>query len=177
MICNNLTSSFDLTPSPYKVSWENMEALKKVLPDCSIVIREDCKAFVITMKGDIKLPARWEAAAEAAFKAADAAILAKKAAVKAAMEGWKAPVLPEPTALTKKLARVIGRYIKDAEKNIAEEDWGMAQCYASDAADLTKIMVEVDAGNQATAYRLADNLDTIVRENIPEDVWNWMRAA
>jgi hypothetical protein len=177
MICSNASTSFDLNPAPAKVSWENLEALKKVLPGCSIDIREDCGAFVIKTKAGVDLPEGWEAAAERAFLTADAAALAKKAAIKAAMEGWKAPVLPEPTALTKKLARQIGRYLKEAEKNIAEGDYGMAQCYASDAADLIVIMREVDAGHQATAYRLVDNLDTIVRDSIPEDVWNWLRAA
>ena len=173
-----MTKTFDFIPTPHKVSWENLGALLKVLGDgFDVGYREDGEAFVVTVRPGSTLPPRWMDLAAEAFLEADAAIQAKKAALKVAMQGWVAPVLPEPTKLTKKLAKQIDRYLKEVAKNVAAEDFGMAQCYASDAADLIKIMVEVDAGHQATAYRLAENLDTVVRENIPEDVWNWMRAA
>jgi len=178
MILSNATSTFELDPSPYKVSWENLEALKTVLPaeGVSVDIREDAGAFVLKIKTNVNLTPGWMDQAELAFQAADAAAKAKKAALKAKMSAWTAPVVESNTKLTKGLAAVIKRQFAEVERNIAEEDWGMAQCYASDAADLIGIMRELDAGNQATARRLIENLDTIVRDGIPENIWQWIHA-
>jgi hypothetical protein len=178
MYCSFVTRSFDFFPEPYKVSWENQEALKKVLGEgFTVEIREDAQAFVVSVRPGRDLVGHsWMDRAEEAFKAADEAAKAKKAAEKAKMDAWICPNLPKPTKLTKGLAKVIKRYLDDVKREIAAEDYGMANCYATDALDLIDIMSEVNAGNQATARRKIENLDTAVRDYIPEDVWQWIHA-
>jgi hypothetical protein len=179
MYCSSVTRSFDFFPEPYKVSWENLEALKKLLGEgFTVEIREDAQAFVVGIRpGHDLVGYSWLDRAEEAFKAAVDAAKAKTEALRAKMIAWKAPILPKPTALTLPLVKVIKRTLNEVEKNIREGDFSMAACYASDADDLIEVMVLVAADDQKGAYRKASGMDTAVRDNIPESIWKWLHQA
>lgn len=47
--------------------------------------------------------------------------------------------------------------------------------YATDKTDLEEIATVLENGDVKMAARLADGLDTVVREGIPSDVWELLR--
>lgn len=52
------------------------------------------------------------------------------------------------------------------------DDKSMQQCYRSDGRDLRAIATLIRSGNIEQARRDINHLDTLVREVVPESVWN-----
>lgn len=61
------------------------------------------------------------------------------------------------------------KYITPGEKSESYKE-----TILSDVEDMKRVAKCIKAGNLSTAYRLAENLDTIVREEIPTEVWNYL---
>jgi hypothetical protein len=53
----------------------------------------------------------------------------------------------------------------------------MADAYAADADDVHAVRDAAAAGNLAEAGRLASDLDTILRDEIPAHLWNTLMRA
>lgn len=55
-----------------------------------------------------------------------------------------------------------------------EKDAEMAAVYMQDQAALLIVAARIAKGEKKRARDKADMLDTIVREEIPHDVWKWL---
>lgn len=66
----------------------------------------------------------------------------------------------------------ISKWGKD-HKNLTPE---MRVMYNKDRADMRKVLEAYKAMDYAKAYKLASNLDTIVRDEIPDMVWDVLEA-
>jgi hypothetical protein len=168
--------TFVLDPSPFTVSWENGEALRKHLPGVEVEYNHDHSHFILSVKdeNDIvvddlpQLATMW-------FAEVKQEIRRKQEQVKSQVLAWKPPVLPPTTKQTERLERVIARRCKFVKDNISVEDWDGASCNASDADDLAKLLEAVAAKDRVLARQLADSMDTAVRDEIPENVWVWIQ--
>jgi hypothetical protein len=70
------------------------------------------------------------------------------------------------TLLHRKAALYPDKYISPGET-----DEKYKEAMFTDAADLERIADWIEEGDLATALRVARNLDTVVREEIPMKVW------
>ena len=92
----------------------------------------------------------------------------------------KKPVTKVRTAkvmTAKQVAKLIDQGAQEWEehgKNNFANDKHMLKCYASDAEDLRSIASSLRSGNFYRAATKAYGLDTIVREQIPSGVWNYI---
>ena len=81
-----------------------------------------------------------------------------------------------PTAaaetLRLKAALYPSKYIQPGEK-----DEKYKEVIISDAQDLERIADLIEEGDRETALRVARNLDTVVREEIPMKVWAYLNEV
>ena len=71
-------------------------------------------------------------------------------------------------------------YINDGAKhwlNRSEPDLDMWDMIINDAEDLRLVHTRIDRDEIPFAFNKACELDTAVRDVIPQDVWNWMEKV
>tara|TARA_R110000824_G_scaffold97566_1_gene233174 strand:- start:910 stop:1275 length:366 start_codon:yes stop_codon:yes gene_type:complete len=79
--------------------------------------------------------------------------------------------------MTQLIRAEIIAYIQEGAKNTLDnsnpdiEQWDMI---VNDAEDLRIVHIEIDRDNIPYAFSHACDLDTAVRDVIPQKVWNWM---
>ncbi len=56
-----------------------------------------------------------------------------------------------------------------------KNDKDMIKVHKEDAADMRQVALFLRMGNVKEAFKLSCSLDTIIREEIPVDVWKFMR--
>ena len=64
-----------------------------------------------------------------------------------------------------------GKFVRER----GEED--LADAYFSDARDLKRVLEAIKAGDFDTAAKIAFSLDTIVREQIPDSIYCFLREV
>ena len=72
----------------------------------------------------------------------------------------------------RRLDQAIQRERRSGERAARGGDKELAQQYATDVEDLTYFRDAVARGDHATARRAAYNMDTIVRDQIPVELYN-----
>jgi len=69
------------------------------------------------------------------------------------------------------------RWLKTASEPDVRCDVDFANCYRSDAKDLREVSTLVRRGKVKEAALAAEQLDTLVRELIPDDCWDYLQAS
>lgn len=75
-----------------------------------------------------------------------------------------------------KIIRQRAKVWEDKGKRCYNDD-GLARAYFADARDLVMVARLIEQGKPAVAYQVAWLLDTIVRDLIPSEQWNYMGKA
>lgn len=68
--------------------------------------------------------------------------------------------------------KVLSRYLDDIKDSLKDNDYSMADMYARDLQDLTKVFRAVKSNNIGYAKIFCRDLDTSPRETIPDCVYN-----
>lgn len=86
--------------------------------------------------------------------------------------------LPETSVSPEKLGEIL-RSSADAwlahGKQAFKGDKKMIAAYRDDRKQLLKVVKELDKGNFKNAAALSRSLDTIIREQIPDSVWDYLK--
>ena len=74
------------------------------------------------------------------------------------------------------------KHLKEFKENIKDWIWKgnkkdddyqeMVEVHTKDRADLTDVYNELEDEDYKMAFQLAYNLDTVVRDNIPTEIWD-----
>lgn len=77
-----------------------------------------------------------------------------------------------------RVQKLINTMQKAAEQKFAQakkqKDAGMMAMYAADARDMFKIAEMMQDGNYGAAYEKACNMDTAARDEIPDEVYEFL---
>jgi hypothetical protein len=174
-----IASLYDLDPSPHKVTWENLMALQNAFKDMDITVeyREDHQAFRLRVSQTdsmVSSDALWSAAMVAMTTATKMKALKDKATKAKVMSWCPCSILPATeTKLTAGLCSVIRGKVQMHKRMSIAKDWSAAWSYAQDVDALFKIVNEIDKGHKKRAERLVCQLDTAVRDYVPQAVWDW----
>lgn len=68
------------------------------------------------------------------------------------------------------------RWLKEGKEHF-EDETDMVDVYREDVVELNEIADLLDSGNLRKAQTKANDLDTVVREQIPEKVWDQLFAG
>jgi hypothetical protein len=73
------------------------------------------------------------------------------------------------------LRRATDKYVANGQESF-KDDASMIKMYDDDAKDLYAIAALIDAGSFVEALSKSQRLDTVVRETIPDNVWDWLHS-
>lgn len=84
-------------------------------------------------------------------------------------------ILAERIASEGEFEKSIARWSHQGQEAHDLGDEELAQAYASDVRDLKRFLQMYKEGKLDEAWAMARNLDTIVRELIPDPIYNFLR--
>lgn len=164
------------------VSYELKEAIQKFLlmntspkDEISTEIDDDGKNIIVTSTVDFhcmklfelqqSIPKMIEAIQK---KHRKDEILTKKAVL-----AWKKKKLPKGYFKSDRMTKFV-EVVNDIHDSFTMckkiKDWNVALCYAGDFDDLVNILTLIDKSEYKEAYHAYRSLDTIVRDDVPEEV-------
>lgn len=77
----------------------------------------------------------------------------------------------------KRMQVIAMQYLHKSTKLFFADQWeeGDIEMLYEDAANLTMMGQYMQEGNFDAAYAIASNLDTLVRDEIPNSIWNYLQ--
>ncbi|MEN9919940.1 MAG: hypothetical protein RL662_2376 [Bacteroidota bacterium] len=167
-----------------KTSYEIGEALKKAFKDVAHVNDEltddDAHGYSFTFHGnptvDLKaLESKVNKICENTWKKELAEEAEAKAQAKKNLEGFTGFVL---TPVKNKYAKLMDEVIEDFSQRvldyIEEKEYSMANATWADTQDFITLRMLLDTKDSVECYKFARNLDTYVRESIPDKVYDYL---
>lgn len=80
------------------------------------------------------------------------------------------------TECAKQITKVARSWASNANEPDVRKERSLANAYRSDAGQLRAVAALVRQGRRKVAARIAERLDTIVRELIPQKAWDHLQA-
>ncbi len=168
-----------------EISWAIFEALKKAYKDIAIVDDElidddDAEGYSFTFQGTmevdlIELEHEIRSIVTKTVRKEKKEDIEKQAKAKKELEGFKPFELKMArNPYAKMMDEVIKTYNDRIQREIVNEDFDQALCYANDGKDLIAFRNVLDTGSRKEALAFRKELDTIVREHIPEKVYDYL---
>lgn len=167
-----------------ETSYDIFEALKKAFKDVAHVNDEltddDAQGYSFTFHKNEPVDLKaLESKVKKIIDKAHAKELAEEAEAerkaKKSMEGYTGSVL---TPVTNKYARMMDCLLKGIDMNIKilieQKDYRQAEGTWNDMQDLITLRQILNNKSREEAYKYARNLDTFVRESIPDEVYDYM---
>lgn len=172
-----------IDPTPFKATWEAYELLKKNLKPNELVFTGDGSGFVITHHEPLNIT---KESLETIFKMAETLKAERDANIEWRAKNSPVPILthinitnfPQHQAsLIRDTEKMFNRYRKYHKEQIERESWNAALCTLDDMKVIADVHSAIIADDWKKANQLMQDADTDLRENFPEEVWDWANCA
>lgn len=164
-----------ITVTDVRVTWDRLEALQKEFQkDCTVKYTDFAdEGYDFTFTKEAVPLYVLEQRVNNAFKVGDSREAARETMDRMMAESFEIPDLSDAKGpIVKAFDVAVVKYLDRYRESMKAHDYHMASSYAADVRELMEIRVCLSKGKSALAIKKIKELDSIVRENIPDEVRN-----